>query len=218
MKKKRPGVIAFDVIETLFSLDPIGDRLASAGLTAESVPIFFGRLLRDAFALETSGVFKPFGEVAAATLEVLIANSGKTAERHEIEFVLDAFGELPVHLDVPAAFDLARSLGFRMVTLTNGSAKNTQKLLSRASLAEYIEEIISIDEIRHWKPRREVYLHAAQKMSSSPGSVALVAVHPWDTHGASQAGLVTAWVRRKEKIPFVHDITRRPGGYTRSGH
>jgi hypothetical protein len=74
--KKRPKVIAFDVIETLFSLAPIADRFESIGLFGASLPLFFSRMLRDAFALEISGVYKSFKEVAAGTLEVLLQTSG----------------------------------------------------------------------------------------------------------------------------------------------
>jgi 2-haloacid dehalogenase len=83
MKKNRPEIIAFDVIETLFSLAPIADRLVSVGLQRESLPVFFSRILRDAFALESSRVYKPFRHVAAAALEVMIASSGTSpAFRH----------------------------------------------------------------------------------------------------------------------------------------
>jgi 2-haloacid dehalogenase len=117
----------------------------------------------------------------------------------DIESVLESFTELPAHEDVETGLEAARSSGFRLITLTNGSAENTQKLLSRAVLAKYFERTISIDEIHHWKPSREVYLYAAQKMSVVPERMALIAAHAWDTHGASQAGLVSGWLRRQEK-------------------
>ena len=137
----------------------------------------------------------------------MVASSGRTAERHEIESVLESFTELPVHEDVEAGLEAARSSGFRLIALTNGSAENTHKLLSRAALTNYFERIVSIDEIHHWKPNREVYLYAAQKMSAAPDRMALIAAHAWDTHGASQAGLVSGWVRRQEK-EFPSSMTR----------
>lgn len=198
-KKTRPKIIAFDVIETLFALDPIADRLASAGLRRESLPIFFSRMLRDAFALEISGVYTPFKDVATATLKVMLASSGIRPERRTIKNIIEAFTELPPHPDVRRGFELARSERFRTVALTNGSAKTTKKLLSDAGLYDYVEDIISIDEIQHWKPKREAYVYAARKMLVAPQSMALVAAHAWDIHGAARAGLMTVWVRRQEK-------------------
>lgn len=63
----------------------------------------------------------------------------------------------------------------------------------------FVERVISVDEVRHWKPRREVYLHAATVTSVPPERMCLVAAHAWDVLGASRAGLLTGWVARKER-------------------
>jgi 2-haloacid dehalogenase len=60
----RPVVIAFDVIETLFAFDPLADRLKAVGLLPDSLRVFFAGMLRDALALEASGTYRPFKEVA----------------------------------------------------------------------------------------------------------------------------------------------------------
>ncbi len=59
--KLRPDVVAFDVLETLFSLEPMRAKLIGLGLPAEALELWFARLLRNAFALDASGTFKPGG-------------------------------------------------------------------------------------------------------------------------------------------------------------
>jgi hypothetical protein len=71
--KHRPQVVAFDVIETLFSLEPMRARFQGLGLRADALELWFARLLRNAFALDASGTFKTFGEVARATLDVMLS-------------------------------------------------------------------------------------------------------------------------------------------------
>jgi 2-haloacid dehalogenase len=195
----RPVVIAFDVIGTLFALDPLADRLQAVGLPPDSLRIFFAGMLRDAFALEASGTYKPFNEVAYASLAVTMANYGVAPEQAKIVHVLDGFAELPPHPDVRPAFERVRSAGIRIVTLTNGAAESTKHLLARAGIQCFVERTISIDEIGHWKPYRDVYLHAARAEGVDPSRLGLVAAHAWDTHGAKQAGLVTGWVQRQDK-------------------
>lgn len=56
-------------------------------------------------------------------------------------------------------------------------AENTQKLLERSGLASFIEKTISIDEVRRWKPNREVYLHAARSIGVDPERLALIALY-----------------------------------------
>jgi 2-haloacid dehalogenase len=72
--------------------------------------VFFGKMLRDAFAMEVSRVYKPFREIAAAALQVMMASAGRTAERNQIESVLEGFAQLPVHEDVETGLKTARSL------------------------------------------------------------------------------------------------------------
>lgn len=192
---KRPEVIAFDVIETLFPLEPIRQRLVDAGQPGHLLELWFSRLLRDAFALVASAGYRPFGEVAAATLRSTAATAlGDDAVRT----VLAGFAELDPHPDVAPAVGLAREAGVRMVTLTNGSVQNTTKLLERAGIDEDIEQVLSVDDIHRWKPAPEIYQHAALSTRVRPDQVALVAAHAWDTHGAHEAGLTTGWVARLE--------------------
>lgn len=115
-------------------------------------------------------------------------------------FAMAGFAELPVHPDVAPAVSQLQRGGMRVIALTNGSAENTSKLLSRAGLASSIERVVSIDEIRSWKPHRDVYLHAARVCAVPPERLALVAAHAWDVHGAKQAGLCAGWVKRQDKL------------------
>ena len=92
----------------------------------------------------------------------------------------------------------AREAELRVVTLTNGSAQVTDSLLRRAGLRAYVEQVLSVDDVRRWKPSPEIYRHAARSCHVPPDQVALVAAHSWDTHGARNAGLTTGWVSRLE--------------------
>jgi 2-haloacid dehalogenase len=197
--KKRPAVAVFDVVETLFSLEPLGQRLQDAGLPAHALDAWYTRLIRDGMALDASGVYQPFRAVARAALEVLCAEHHLKRTDEQLDGILAGFAELPAFPDVKPAFQLLRDAKVRVVALTNGNAELTAKLLQRNGLAELVERVISIDEVKHWKPRREVYLHAAQVLKVRPEQLAMTAVHIWDIHGAARAGLTTAWVSRREK-------------------
>lgn len=173
--------------------------LGSLGLSAETLEIFFLKMLRNGFALSASGTFTPFHNVAHTTLEVILAQQNIAINKRKIKHALDGFSNLPAHPDVAPAFQILRENRILIYALTNGSAENTHHLLKQSSLLDFIEHIISIDEIHHWKPRREVYLHAAKIADIPAAQLALVAAHAWDIHGASKAGLITGWVSRLEK-------------------
>jgi 2-haloacid dehalogenase len=194
MERSRPRAVAFDVIETLFSLGPVAERLEAHGLDASSLERFFVRLLRDGFVLACTGRHRTFPDIAAATLEIVAPTLDGTARSD----VLAGFEVLQAHADVRPALEALRAGGVRIAALTNGSARLTAHLLEANDIHGYFERVISADEVRVWKPRPEPYLHAAETLGLEPADVAMVAVHAWDTHGARCAGLTTGWASRLE--------------------
>lgn len=195
--KRQPKVVVFDVIETLFAIEPLEEKLKAAGLSDGSLQVWFARLLRDAFALEVSGEYKTFAEIGSASLEVLLSEHKLEPDRSAIEETIKAFADLPPHPDVKPAFEILRATDVRIATLSNGSAETTEKMFKNAGLENFVERSITTDEIRHWKPSLSVYLHAAKTIGLDPADIALVAAHDWDVHGANNAGLVTGFVARK---------------------
>jgi 2-haloacid dehalogenase len=195
---ERPQVVAFDVVETLFSLEPVRKRIQGLGLPAAALEHWFAGFLRDAIALSASGVYTPFRPVAASSLAVFLARHGVEPSEENVDGVLSGFGELDAHVDVRPALELLRDHGVPAVALSNGAADSTRRLLSRAGLKPLVARVFSIDEVGRWKPFPEPYLHAAAQLGLGPGQLALVAVHAWDVHGAKQAGLITGWADRLE--------------------
>lgn len=197
---KPPTVAAFDMIGTVFSLESLRPRMEAAGLKGEHLELWFAHLLRDAFALSATGIYKPFLDIAGSALAALLEAHRGRADASRIDRVLGGFAELDAFPDAKPAFERLQSAGVRVMTLTNGSASVSKRLLDRAGLSPYVERVISIDEIEKWKPRREVYLHAARVAGVPARQVTMIAGHAWDLQGAAKAGLMTAFVRRVE--PF----------------
>jgi len=185
---ERPLVIAFDVVETLFPLDPLGERLLRAGQSPELLLLWFARLLRDAFALTASGAYRPFAELAVGASRAVADLSEDSARE-----VVAGFATLDPHPGVAEAMSVARDAGVRMITLTNGSAATTSSLLERAGLLGHVEQVVSVEAVRRWKPAPEPYRHAAAACGVLPERMALVSAHGWDTHGAHRAGFTTGW-------------------------
>lgn len=88
-----------------------------------------------------------------------------------------------------------------MFALSNGATASTQAFLRRAGVSDLFERVLSIDEVRAWKPVRAPYELAVHAAGVPATRVALVAVHSWDIHGAHQAGLTTGWCPRLEGEP-----------------
>lgn len=193
-------MVAFDVNETIVSLEPVRERLVAAGEAPGSLELFFARTLQHCFALATLGQWRPFRDVARAALQ-----QGTRLSDGEIGHVLAAFAELPPQPDVQPAFQRLADNGIRIAALTHGPASTAISMLDRTGLAHYVEHVISSETVRTFKPVRAAYLFACAVCDVEPARMALVAAHAWDCHGARQAGLVTGWVSRLERaIPDIY--------------
>jgi 2-haloacid dehalogenase len=193
----RPSVIAFDVNETLSDLSPLGARFVEMGASATAARLWFAATLRDGFALSAVGENPPFVGVARELLlshlsEAQLNRSVEEATQH----VMDGFASLELHADVASGVDQLAEDGFRLITLSNGPSSVAERLLDAANLREAFERLLSVEDAGAWKPSPVAYRYAASECGVAPEEMLLVAVHPWDVHGARRAGLQSAWVNR----------------------
>ena len=190
----RPAVVAFDVIETLMSLEPLRERLTGIGQPPHLLEAWYTRTLRDGLALSATGDYAPFTDVAESALRGL---TGYTISDEQVAEVMAGFGELPAFPDALPAMTTLTEAGVRVACLTNGSASLTSSFLDRAGLASLVDRVVSVSEVYRWKPSKLVYLYAAEVLDVPPQRMALVAAHDWDCHCAKRAGLAAGWVSRK---------------------
>ncbi|MDE3203720.1 MAG: haloacid dehalogenase type II [Acidobacteriota bacterium] len=195
----RPLAVAFDVNETLTDLSPVSEVFARLGLSADDLRWWFAVLLRDGMALAAAGGSAGFADLAGEALDEVAAARGRDLGPGAAEEIIQAMGAVPVHPDVVPALDALAAAGVAAYALTNGGAAFARRILDAAGVAERLADVLSVDAVGHWKPRPEPYLWAAGVAGVEPGRMALVAVHPWDTHGASAAGLLSGWVNRARR-------------------
>lgn len=188
----RPQVVAFDVNETVFSLDAVGAALDAQGAPDGTLQRWFTQVLSDGFAFTCAGDFVEFRSLAQRTLARMLDDDDAATR------VLEAFSELDAHPDVRPALERLADADVRVVTLTNGHADTTRHLLERADLQGLVAACHDVGEVGRWKPTAAPYEHCARRNGVEVGRLALVAVHSWDIHGARRAGLVTGYAARHE--------------------
>ncbi len=194
-----PSVIVFDVNETLSDMAPLAGRFADVGAPQLLAQVWFASLLRDGFALAVTGGKEGFGRLAEGALRAVLAGARLNRPADDAAaHVLAGFADLVVHPDVPDGVRILRQHGLRLVTLTNGSADVAGRLLAKAGIRGEFEQLLSVDDADAWKPAPAAYAHAARACSVGIEEMLLVAVHPWDIHGAHRAGMRTGWITRQQ--------------------
>lgn len=194
---RRPGLLLFDVNETLSNMSPMAKNFEDVGAPAHLATTWFAGLLRDGFALAAAGTCDSFAHIAAESLRVILHPQPLNRGSEEaVSYIMDGFAGLAVHPDVPDGISALRALGIRLVTLSNGSASAAEALLDHANIRGHFEVLLSAEDAGRWKPAPDAYAYAVQQCGVDPDDAMLVAVHPWDIDGASRSNIATAWLNR----------------------
>jgi len=194
-----PRVLAFDVNETLLDLGALDPLFEAAFGDATARTQWFGLMLQLAFVGGLTDRHVDFPTAQRAALAMLAEQNGTHLDPEHADRIAARMRRLPAHADAAPALDRLRAAGLRLVALTNSPEDVARDQLANAKLSERFDDILSADEVRALKPRREAYELVARRCGTSLSGVRLVAAHAWDISGALAAGCAAAFVARPGK-------------------
>ena len=193
----RPELLVFDVNETLSDMAPMAQRFEEVGVPGHLAQPWFAGLLRDGFALTVHGQNPAFADIGKTNLRNLLPEADLDRPLDDaVAHIMEGFLGLAVHPDVVEGIEALADLGIRLVTLTNGATAVGEGLLERSGVLDKFERLMSVEDAGVWKPHPDAYAYALRTCKVEAGDAMLVAVHPWDTDGATRAGLRAAYVNR----------------------
>jgi 2-haloacid dehalogenase len=109
---------------------------------------------------------------------------------------------LPAFPDVLPALETLTSSGCKLLAFSNGIEKSLRTLLGNAGVQPYLEGVVSVDDIKTFKPNPDVYAYLVSRGGCSREDTWLVSSNPFDVIGAKAAHLNAAWVRRNPEAAF----------------
>ncbi len=203
-----PRVCVFDVIETMLdlrALDPHFQRIFGDAAARQE---WFQQLLQSALVATVTNAYTDFGAIGKAALNMTAERRSMKLGDDDRQQILGAVRHLPPHPDVEPGLEQLRDAGFRLAALTNSTEEVARTQLNHAGLADYFEQIMSVDAVRRFKPAPEVYRMAAERLDVPIEGLRLVAAHAWDVAGAQRAGCAAAFVARSGKV--LDPLAKRP--------
>ena len=109
---------------------------------------------------------------------------------------------LPAFHDVKESLVKLQSADYRMFVFSNGFGDDVKNLLINAEIDKYFEDVVSVDDIKTFKPNPDVYAHFLSKTGSTAAKSWLISGNPFDVIGAGSVGINSAWIRRSPKQVF----------------
>lgn len=199
----RPDVdaLALDVYGTLVDTGGQVDRLR--GMVGDLAPAFSDawRAVQLEYTFRR-GLMRDWVDFGVCTAQALDAVAGRfdvelaEEQRHAL---LDGYQRLPAYPDAEVALRALADTGVRTVAFTNGVASSATALLDHAGLLPLLDDLVTVEGVRSFKPDPAVYQHLLDRLSLPAGRVALVSSNSFDVIGAQHSGLASVWVRRSER-------------------
>jgi 2-haloacid dehalogenase len=115
--------------------------------------------------------------------------------------LMDAYLTLPAFADVKPGLEQLQALGLRLAILSNGAPKMLAAAVHSAGLSHLLDAVISVDEIRTFKPSPRVYALIERHLRVSAAETGFVSANNWDVNGAGAAGLTAYWIQRAAAEP-----------------
>jgi 2-haloacid dehalogenase len=195
--------LAFDAYGTLFdvfSITALCDTLfpGNGGALAQ---LWRTKQLQYSLLRSMMGRYKDFWQLTEDGL-VYACKSLKldlTAEKRQQ--LMDAYLSLTPFPDVKPGLEALKKQGVRTAVLSNGEPKMLQAAVKGAGITALLDEIISVDEIKIFKPSPRVYGLIAPRLRIDSAEVGFVSSNAWDASGAASAGLRTFWIQRSAAEP-----------------
>ena len=192
--------IGFDVYGTL--VDPLGMDAPLREHVGELAERFAAtwreRQIDWTFRRALMGRYADFDVVTREAFRATTAILGvdlRTAETG----LLDTYRRLPAFADAFEGLTQLAEAGHRLVAFSNGVAATLKGLLTHARHMPPLTDVVSVDEVRTYKPSPVVYQHLVTRGGQSAERTWLVSSNAWDVLGAKSAGLKAAWVRRSPR-------------------
>jgi len=110
--------------------------------------------------------------------------------------LLEAYLSLKTFPDVLAGLKELSAAGYKLAILSNGAPRMLQEVTKNAKIEQFLAHIISVDELKIYKPNPRVYQLASKRLGTAPEATGFVSSNSWDIAGAASFGLTTFWINR----------------------
>jgi 2-haloacid dehalogenase len=200
--------LAFDVYGTLLNTHGVVSTLEKF---IGNKALDFSKTWRDK-QLEYSfrrGLMQNYESFAVCTRDALNFTSAyfKVNLSPEVkQELLEAYKILPAFDDVATGLAQANKAGFRMFAFSNGSAEAVEALLDNAGIRHYFLGVVSVDDVKSFKPNPGVYSHFLRKTGSVGTDTWLISSNSFDVIGAISFGMRAIWVKRSQDAILEEQI------------
>ena len=192
-----PATFVFDAYGTLFDVHAaIARHRSECGPDADRMSeIWRAKQLEYTWTLTLAGRYAEFWTLTERALDFALARVPSVDKALKPK-LLEAYFKLDALPDARAALRALKQRGHRTGILSNGSPAMLKGAVDAAGIGGDLDAVLSVDAIRIYKPRPEVYRLVTDHFGIKPAEVSFVSSNRWDVMGAAAFGFRALWVNR----------------------
>ena len=199
-----PLTLAFDVYGTLIDTHSLTKELKT--LVSNKAQAFSNtwrdKQLEYSFRRGLMQNYQPFSVCTRDALEYACEFYKARLTEEQKNSLLQGYRTLPAFDDVTASLHQLADTDYRLFAFSNGTAEAVQGLLDHAGIADLFEGVVSVDEVKSFKPNLAVYHHFLRRTNSRADATWLVSSNPFDVIGGVSVGMCAAWLQRSGDAVF----------------
>ena len=200
MKIRNVTACVFDAYGTLFDVnsaaakckEKLGDKwenFANAWRTTQLEYTWLRSLMKK---------HKNFWEITEDSLDHTMETFKiKKEMRNEL---LNLYKELSPYSEVTDCLEGLKSKKIKIAILSNGTPDLLKGLVESNNIQSYFDNIISVEDVKIYKPDPKVYEMPIKKYNCKPENICFLSSNTWDVSGGGVFGYNTVWVNRFNNI------------------
>ena len=185
--------LVFDAYGTLYDVHSVAQRSDAfwPGKGAQLSQLWRSKQLEYSWLRTMMGRYKPFSEVTREALVYACQSLGLSIDTERQQALMREYLALSCYPDVKGFLERAP---VKKAILSNGSPDMLLPLVEHSGLR--FDAVLSVDEVKLFKPAPEVYQFAVDRLATPKESIGFVSSNCWDALGAKSFGFQVYWINR----------------------
>jgi 2-haloacid dehalogenase len=199
--------MVFDAYGTLYDVHSVAARCEAfwPGKGTQLSQLWRTKQLEYTWQRSLMQRYAPFSTVTREALAYACEALGLELDRAREESLMQEYRKLATYPDVEETLKKLKSR--KQAILSNGSPDMLLPLVEHSGLR--FDAVISVDELRIYKPSPQVYELAVKKLLTERSRIGFVSSNCWDALGAKSYGFKVYWINRAgapvDRLGFTPD-------------
>ena len=193
--------LVFDAYGTLFDAHSISGACESLfpGKGTELTRLWRTKQLEYSWLRSLMGRYVEFETITEDALGAACRMLGLELPQSGKMLLMKGYRQLQLFPEIRGA--LATLQDRKLAILSNGSPAMLSAVVEHAGLSQSFDAVISVDELKTFKPSRGVYGLAVKHLGIAANEIGFVSSNFWDIAGATSYGFRTFWINRNGSEP-----------------